>query len=181
LDDFGEGSNESDSSFNAQTVAEETAASSELLLSTEMKAVNEEPLSDSFVETTQHSYFDLSLALAESSSDADLEVNQDGSFPTSHASSEDDLDIGHISETSLDALDDRQPDHFDDRNLSMEASFGEEDEEFVSGEAIEEDNEPEEEKSSLIPANFKPVEFLICTLEQRSFKKMGPSKNPYYT
>ena len=35
------------------------------------------------------------------------------------------------------------------------------------------------EEEPLSPADFTPVEFLLCTLEQRSFRKTDTVKNPY--
>jgi hypothetical protein len=40
-------------------------------------------------------------------------------------------------------------------------------------------NTLEENEIPLIPADFTPVEFLLCTMEQRSFRKIDSAKNPY--
>jgi hypothetical protein len=66
-----------------------------------------------------------------------------------------------------------------DEILSV-ALLPQEEEYNLSGqEENEDDYEEYEDDDYLEPADFLPVEFLLCTLEQRSFKKMGMDQNPF--
>ncbi|MDR2350646.1 MAG: MSCRAMM family adhesin SdrC, partial [Deltaproteobacteria bacterium] len=109
-------------------------------------------------------YFDLSAAFSDASGDGEDDSEQDfegEAYPS--------FDVDELNREEALAASPRDDGSDRDRETA-EDSYEE-----PSGEA---QIDPDDEEP-LSPADFTPVEFLLCTLEQRSFKKLASEGNPY--
>jgi hypothetical protein len=163
----------------------ESTLSEELLLSSEMVTPYEsEKHSIDFQNTdSQEELFDLSLALLKYTKSSKTTTNkEDGLLQDSPVISDDDLDLGHIPDSSMNISDNIPSDPLEEEDiLVLNATIEENKQDKTSRELAKKlkSEEPAVDEIVLAPATFKPVEFLLSTLEQRVLKKTNNTKNPY--